>query len=94
MISVTEKYLIEVDDLNYTVYVNRPKKETDKKTGKQRDRYPVVGYYGSMADAVSAVRARVIRDGLKNVNGPLSEAIEEVKRISTEFDKTMKEIFE
>lgn len=92
MINIQDKYLIEVDDLNYTVYINKPRQRI--KDGKEYTLYPVVGYYGSLGNALFAIRGRLIRDGLKNLDGPLQNAIDRVQEINAEFEEVMKGVKE
>lgn len=93
MIHVTDKYLIGVDDLNYTVHINRPQTKKGR-NGKDSTFYPVVGYCGSLENALLLIRERLIRDGLKNAESTLFQAISEVKRITTEFEEVVKGVTE
>jgi hypothetical protein len=87
MIKVTEDYVIQVDDLNYTVCENKPYTSIDKKSGRDSTRYPIVGYCSSLENALSLVRGRLIRDALKNGDRSLSEAIETVQKITADFQQ-------
>ena len=94
MINIKDKYLIDTDEFNYIVYANKPCEGIDKKTGKPWVRYPVVGYYGSLSNALFGIRGRLIRDGLKTLDGSLSDAIDRVQEINAEFEEIMRGIKE
>lgn len=92
MIKVNEKYLIDVDNYNYTVYENKPSTYFDKSKNKEATNYPVVGYYSSLYKALLGVRDRMVRDELKNLEGSLEEALRVVNNITSDFQSVMERI--
>ena len=92
MIKVNEKYLIDVDDYNYTVYENKPQQVVDKQTGKEHTRYPAIGYFGGLQKALLFIRDRMVRDELKNLEGTLEEALRVVNNITSDFQSVMDRI--
>jgi hypothetical protein len=92
VIKVNEKYLIDVDDYNYTVYENKPQQVVDKQTGKEHTRYPAIGYFGGLQKALLFIRDRMVRDELKGADTDLCGALEVVTNITNDFKQVMDRI--
>lgn len=92
MIKVNEKYLIDVDDYNYTVYEDKPSTYFDKSKNKDVIKRPVVGYYSSLSKALLGIRDRMVRDELKNLEGTIEEALRVVNNITSDFQSVMDRI--
>lgn len=91
MITLNEKYTIAADKDCYTAkYMTGSKPKVNKKTGKTEDASQLVGYYGTLADAVSGCRNDAIRRRVAEYDMTLDEAIETMKQINEEFEKAIK----
>lgn len=90
MITVNDRYIIQVDKYNFIVCKNDPHTVTDSKTGRSRTEYTVVGYLGSLENALFLIRRLMIRDGLENADTDLAGALRMVRQITDEFERTIK----
>jgi hypothetical protein len=52
----------------------------------------VVGYLGSLENALFLIRRLMIRDGLENADTDLVGALRTVRQITDEFERTMKRV--
>ena len=94
MITVNDKYVIQVDAYNFIVCKNDPHTVTDSKTGRTRTEYSAVCYLGSLENALLAIRQLMIRDGLKNADTDLPGALRTVRQITADFKQTIKQVLE
>lgn len=85
MIRVIGDYLIDVDELNYTVKVDKHRTAIDKKTGAELPVYEVKGYYNSLDAAIKGVRDLAIANSLKGAEMSLNEAVKAVADITDWF---------
>lgn len=99
MIRVNEKYVIDVDEQNYTVKEDLHRTETRKtKDGIEYivPMYDTKGYYNTLQGALGGVRDLMLVNGLSEEDMPLEMAIRtviEVNKIFTDtVNKVMKEV--
>lgn len=86
-----DKYQITADKDCYTAkYMTGGKPKVDKKTGKTEDASQLVGYYGTLENAVSGCRNDAIRRKAMEYDMTLDEAIETMRAINAEFEKAIK----
>lgn len=88
MISVYGDYVIDVDDMNYTVKLDRHKTVTDK-NGNTTDVYDTKGYYNTLKSALRGVRDMVVSDRLSQEDIDLNKAIKTVTGVNREFEDIM-----
>lgn len=81
MIRVNDKYVIEVDSLNYTAQIDTKKK--DKEGNPVRK---TIGYYSNIANAMKGIAENEVGEVLADGEYSLKEAIAEVKSIYGEFN--------
>ena len=83
-----DDYQIEADNLSINAY--RVGERTDMKTGKTIETKTLVGYYGTLEGAVEGCRKDAIRRHIAEDNvETLSEAVEEVRRITQHFNDVL-----
>ena len=83
-----DNYQIEADSLPINAY--RVGERTDMKTGKTIETKTLVGYYGTLEGAVEGCRKDAIRRHIAEDNvETLSEAVEELKRITQHFNDVL-----
>ena len=89
MIKVIDDWYIEVESnpTNYTI--KRGKGERDK-NGKNRDK--IYGYYGSLLNALKALRKEIVTDKLKGGTYTLVEAVDTIVKEDTRFEKIMERV--
>ena len=90
MIHVLGKYGIEVSDKCYAA--GKIGKQTDKKTGVEFDYIQNPAYCTSIQSALKAIRKRMQLDALKNIDGELETAINEIRALDERFEKLIKKI--
>lgn len=90
MIKVIGKYGIEVSDKCYAA--GKIGKQTDKKTGKEFDYIQNPAYCTSVQSALKAIRKRMQMDALKNIDGDLETAINEIRALDERFEKMVEKI--
>ena len=90
MIKIDDHYIIEIDEYNYVLKkIQKPKKERKS----DEDVYRAVGYYRTLADAVSSYYKKTITDHLLDAGDmDLKEAVEKVAQISEEVTRTIENI--
>ena len=80
-----DDYQIEADSQSVNAY--RMSKSVSKKTGETTETQTLVGYYGTLEGAVEGCRKDAIRRHIAEDNAEtLSEAVEELKRITKHFN--------
>ena len=79
-IRVTDKYLIQVNELDFCV----------RKRGNNNYR----AYYGSLEHALEHIRAEIIREGLTNEARTLEDVITVITRDRENFEKFVKTALE
>lgn len=85
MIKLIDNYVVNVDDLNFTLAVDTGRK--DKKTGR-----PVlrpISYHSSLEKAVSACRREYLRKGLENRSFDLHRAVIAMREMDARFNKLL-----
>lgn len=85
MIHVLGKYGIEVSDKCYAA--GKIGKQTDKKTGVEFDYIQNPAYCTSIQSALKAIRKRMQLDALKNIDGELEMAINEIRVLDERFER-------
>lgn len=88
MIQVNEDYVIQVDNLNYTVMrdAHRKTTRTDRATGEtvEVDAYITVGYYSNLTGAIKGVindmNTRKLSDGVHTLKEALDIVVENNNR--------------
>lgn len=88
MISVYGDYVIDVDDMNYTVKLDRHKTVTDK-NGNTTDVYDTKGYYNTLKSALRGVRDMVVSDKLSQEDMSLNQAVKTVVEVNQKFEDIM-----
>ena len=79
-----DDYIIDADSQSVNAY--RMSKSISKKTGETTETQTLVGYYGTLEGAVEGCRKDAIRRHIAEDNvETLSEAVEEVRRITQHF---------
>ena len=92
MIRITDKYVILVDDLNYTVAIDRHKVSVDKETGKERPVYTPIAYVSGLDAAIETIARKITTDVLKTDEEiSLEEALSVINDIYKAFIETIKE---
>ena len=86
MIRVNEKYVINVDALNYTAQI-----DTHCFTKKGDPIYKTVGYYSTLKDAVIAIADRESREMLAEGETTLGQAVNTLVNTHKEFMKIVNE---
>lgn len=81
MITLKHDIVIDVSPNNYTLMLDRHKQDK-----KGNPLYEILGYYTSLVTAIRSAREYYIRKRLGEEVLPLHEAIEEVRRITDEFE--------
>ena len=80
-----DDYIIDADSQSVNAY--RMSKSVSKKTGETTETQSLVGYYGTLEGAVEGCRKDAIRRHIAEENvETLSEAVEEVRRITQHFN--------
>ncbi len=89
MIQIIDDWYIEVESnpTNYTI--KRGNGERDK-NGKNRDK--IYGYYGSLLNALNALRKEIVTDRLKDSTYTLVEAVDTIVKEDTRFEEIMKHV--
>ena len=83
-----DSYLIDADSQSVNAF--RMSESVSKKTGETTMNQTLVGYYGTLEGAVEGCRKDAIRRHIASDNvETLSEAIEEVRRITNNFIDVM-----
>lgn len=90
MIHVLGKYGIEVNDKCYAA--GKIGKQVDKKTGEEFDYIQNPAYCMSVHSALNAIRKRMQMDVLKNIDGELETAINEIRSLDDRFEKMIEKI--
>lgn len=90
MIRVKDDYVILVDDNEYTVAIDKRKKDK-----KGNDLYKFIGYYGTLEGALKGLYSYMIRKGLSTKEFNFDETIGYVTRMHEEMvqmiEKAVKE---
>lgn len=94
MIRVIGKYGIEVSDKCYAAGKIGKQKVTDKNTKitTEVDYIQNPAYCTSVRNALNAIRKRMQMDALKNVDGDLETAINEMRTLDERFEKMIEKI--
>ena len=83
-----DDYQIEADSQSVNAY--RMSKSVSKKTGETTETQSLVGYYGTLEGAVEGCRKDAIRRHIAEDNAEtLSEAVEEVRKITQHFNDVL-----
>ena len=93
MIVVNNRWVIQVDEWNYTVCQNKPRQNT-RKDGKVETRYPIKSYHRTLSDALQAICDEEVRISLTDDTKTLAEAIADVRRVRNEVRKMIEELLE
>jgi hypothetical protein len=97
MIRVNEDYIIEIDNLNYTVKRDHHKKTSRKDllTGEyvEADYYSNVGFYENLTSAVKGVIAdmnkRRLRDGVHTLEEAVAIVLENNNKVAELLEKAL-----
>lgn len=94
MIHVLGKYGIEVSDKCYAAGKIGKTKVTDKKTDvtTEVDCIQNPAYCTSFQSALKAIRKRMQMDALKNIDGDLEAAVNEIRALDERFEKMIEKI--
>ena len=83
-----DDYMIDADSQSVNAY--RMSKSVSKKTGETTETQSLVGYYGTLEGAVEGCRKDAVRRHIAEDNvETLSEAVEEVRRITQHFNDVL-----
>ena len=83
-----DDYIIDADSQSVNAY--RMSKSVSKKTGETTETQSLVGYYGTLEGAVEGCRKDAIRRHIAEDNAEtLSEAVDEVRRITQHFNDVL-----
>lgn len=91
MIRIDKKYVIDVDNLNYTAKIDNNKTVTDK-NGKERASFTIIGYYTTLRSAVRAILEYEVKNKLSKGEKSLNEAITELDKAINKLDKVIGKI--
>lgn len=89
MIKVIDDWYIEIES-NPTNYTLRRGSGRKDKKGRCRDK--VYGYYGSLGNALKALRKEIATDELSQGFRTLSEAVRTIKEVDARFEKIISAI--
>ena len=92
MIRVNDDYVIEVDDMSYTIKQDMHRKQIDKKTNEEKDVYVSRGYFTSLAGALQRVKELIVANSLNNGEMSLEQAIMCAVEVNKEFIGTFNKI--
>lgn len=84
MVRVNEQYVIDVDERNYTVKLDKHK--TDKKGNPI---YDVCGYYGTLETAIKGVIGSMNKSKLSQGTHTLEEAVKIVCENNKQFEEML-----
>ena len=89
MIKVIDDWYItvEANPINYVVRHGDGKRD---KNGKNRDK--IYGYYGSLLNALKALRKEIVTDKLKDGTYTLVEAVDTIIKEDARFEKIMERV--
>ena len=83
-----DDYIIDADSQSVNAY--RMSKSVSKKTGETTEAQSLVGYYGTLEGAVEGCRKDAILRHIAEDNvETLSEAVEEVRKITQHFNDVL-----
>ena len=91
MIRLNTDYLIDVDDMNYTLVKDNHKTYTDK-NGIERKSFTNISYYSSLENALKGARKYFINKSLQEYEMTLGEAIKRILEVNKQFDEMIKDI--
>lgn len=80
MVRINDEYVIDVDEMNYTVKI-----DMHKKNKKGEDVYKTVGYYTTMKNALDGVVNNRIARKLLDKDYSLEEALTTIRTIHQEY---------
>ena len=92
MVTVNERWVIQIDEWNYTVCQNKPRIKV--KDGKERTEYPVKGYFRGLPEALQFIFNEEVRISLADGNKTLAEAVTAVSRVRDEMHELFAGIME
>ena len=87
MINLIHDYVVDVDQLNYTLM-----RDKHKRNKKGIPIYETLGYYSSLEGAILAAKERCTKIYLGTGTHSLHEAIEIIKQVNKEFSDLLKEV--
>lgn len=88
MIQIIDDYVIDVDENNYTVKIDKHKQTTDKK-GNVSNVYTIVGYYNNLKNAIIGIKNDMIRKSLSDGIISLESAIKRIEDISNRLENKL-----
>lgn len=91
MITVNERWIIQVEGYNYIVCKNAPKLTTNK-DGKERTEYPTRGYFHTFSQALQFISDEEVRISLSDGDKTLPEAVTTVRRVRDEMHRKIDEM--
>ena len=87
MIRVHKDYVIDADEMCYTVKIDKHKTYTDK-NGRVSHVYDIKGYYNSLESALLGVKRDMTRSALSETDEvSINEAIKIIRKINDDFTK-------
>lgn len=86
MIRVNDDYIIDIDEMNYVAKFDYHKTTTDK-NGVEKPTYKTIGYYGSLASAISGIKKQMQMNAFEQEVMKLDKAIEKIDEIEKEFNR-------
>lgn len=92
MVTVNERWVIQIDGLNYTVCQNKPKEET--KDGKTYVTYPARAYCRTLADALKWCADEEVRNSLLDGDKTLLEAVATVRKVRKDMHQMINRILQ
>lgn len=84
MIIIDKDYCVDVDTLNYTAKIDLHK--TDKKGNTT---YKIIGYYGTLKNAVKGVYEYKAKKALSDGQHTLKQSIDVLRELEKELHKTL-----
>lgn len=86
MVRVIDDYVIENDELNYTVKVDKHKVSVDK-NGVETQVFDTKGHYTSFPGAVKGIRNLMVANSLSEKVMSLDEALKTIQDIDKRFEE-------
>lgn len=93
MIKIGKNYVIEAAPECYSVkYLTGNKPRFDKKTGKTRDAYDVIGYFGTIESCIMACSSDAVKRKVMKNDYSLSEAVKMIAETIDEFKGILNQV--
>ena len=91
MIRINEDYIIDVDEVQYTLKQDAHKTSIDKRTGQESPVYYVIGYYGNLENALRGYIRLQTNKRLKSGEYALREALDVIREEQERLERMITE---